>query len=71
MNSVQGHIENYIGKHVYSDDFAFQEQMRTSDLAIKSTVKSILGASKADPFFVNGWGQVISAAYILEKIPIS
>ena len=69
MNNVQDHIEKYIGKHVYSDDFAFQEQMRTSDLTIKSTVKDLLGNSKADPFFINGWGQVISAAYILEKNP--
>lgn len=64
-----GHIEKYIGVYANSDDFIFQEQMRTLDLAIKELVKSSLGSSKAEPFFVNGWGQIISAAYLLEKNP--
>lgn len=69
MNIDFKHIEEFIGKHVYGDDFAFQEQMRTSDLAIKELLKNELSLSKADSFFANGWGQVISAAYILEQNP--
>lgn len=63
------YIQKYVGDYAYSDDFAFQEQMRTTDLAIKASVKKTLGNPKAESFFINGWGQVISAAYLLEKNP--
>lgn len=63
------HIEKYVGDYATSDDFAFQEQMRRADLAIKILVKDVLGYSKADQFFINGWGQVLSSAYLLEKNP--
>jgi endonuclease/exonuclease/phosphatase family metal-dependent hydrolase len=68
-NISPSHIEKYIGSYATSDDFAFQEQIRTTDLAIKVLVKKTLGNPEADSFFVNGWGQVISAAYLLEKNP--
>jgi hypothetical protein len=66
---ASSHIQKYVGSYATTDDFAFQEQIRTTDLAIKALVKKSLGNSKADSFFVNGWGQVISAAYLLEKNP--
>lgn len=68
-NSAISHVEKYVGAYAKTDDFAFQEQLRRSDLAIKIIVKEALGNSKADSFFINGWGQVISAAYLLEKNP--
>jgi hypothetical protein len=66
---VSNHIERYVGAYAKSDDFAFQELMRRTDLTIKGLVTNILGSTKAQLFFVNGWGQVISAAYLLEKNP--
>lgn len=70
LTTPRSHVEKYIGLHAQTDDFTFQEQMRTSDLSLKELVKSKLGASKAEKFFVNGWGQIISAAYIQTRNPL-
>lgn len=61
------HIAKYIGQHADTDDFVFQEQMRQLDLAIKELVKQNLGSSKAEKFFVNGWGQVLAAVHLLDQ----
>jgi hypothetical protein len=64
------HIAKYIGEYAFSDDFAMQEQIRQSDLQIREWVAQKFGAVKAEKFFVNGWGQMLSAAHIIEKNPL-
>lgn len=64
------HIKAYIGSHVDTDDYNFQEQMRTFDLAIQEKLKKIVGEERAKLVFGNGWGQIFSAAYILAKNPL-
>lgn len=63
------HVEEYVGGngYVHSDDFMFQELVRTSDIAIYDTVEKVLGEELAVEFKSSGWGQLISAAYLLEQ----
>lgn len=60
-------IQRFIGSHALTKDFAFQQKIRKIDLAIKKLVSDKLGAIKAEQFFINGWGIILGAAYILEK----
>lgn len=59
-------IEKYLGNHTYTKEFHFQEEVRKLDLAIYEKVKTRF-KEKADLFFSNGWSDILSAAYVLEK----
>ena len=59
-------ISTYIGEHVYTNDYAAQENIRQIDLRIEQWVKDAVDKAGAETFFVNGWGQVIATLYILE-----
>lgn len=65
--AIKARIEKYIGKHVYSPEFDFQESLRQIDLGIEELVKARLGEQQAETFFVNGWGQIIAALYLLQQ----
>lgn len=58
------HLERtvmYVGEHARTADFAFQERLRQSDLGLKKQMELEVGEVAAEPFFVNGWGQIIGA----------
>jgi len=69
LGNLSVHAKEYIGPYVTTNDFAFQEDMRQLDLSITLVVKRLLGPLKAQKFFDNGWGQLISAVYLLEANP--
>jgi hypothetical protein len=60
-------IQTSVGPHASTKDFAFQQKIRKMDLAIKQLVIKELGEVQAEKFFINGWGIILGAAYILEK----
>jgi hypothetical protein len=60
-------IQQCVGSHAYTKDFAFQQKIRKMDLAIKQLAIQRWGEDKAEKFFINGWGIVLGAAYVLEK----
>jgi len=63
------HIVEYLQGDGYAKtpDFMFQELVRTSDIALRDLVKDVFGWDKAEEFRSSGWGQLISAAYLLEQ----
>ncbi len=67
FSSQEMHLQEYVGEYASTNDFAVQEQIRTADVAIKSAVEGVLGAKTAHTFFVNGWGQIIGASYLLNN----
>lgn len=62
-------IQKTLGNHVFTSDFVCQNIIREEDLIIRELVHRELGEEKAEHFFINGWGIVLGAAYILEKMP--
>jgi len=62
-------IGKFIGPHVQTDDFLFQQKLRGLELTIQQIASKHLGDKKAENFFILGWGLVIGAAYLLEKNP--
>src|SRR3984885_8130858 len=67
--SLNTHIEKYVGEYANTDDFAFQEMLRQTDLAIRCLANKFSNSTKVEAFGDKGWGQVIGAAYLLEKNP--
>jgi hypothetical protein len=65
------HVETYIGAHVRTPGYQFQEALRKNDLGIKKSVEQARGSKDAEKFFINGWGQVIGALIALNKHNIS
>lgn len=67
--NVPQHIEEYVAgdRYVQTPDFQFQELMRTSDMAIYGIVKKVFDINRATELKSSGWGQLISAAYLLEQ----
>lgn len=61
--------EKYLGSHAYSNEFCFQEMIRSYDVALYHNLKKQLGNKKADMLFYNGWCEIIAAAYLLEHKP--
>lgn len=64
------HVSNYIGAHVFTAEYSFQEDLRKSDLGIKKILEHTEGG-KAEKFFINGWGQIVGACVALSRHKIS
>lgn len=62
-------IQRSLGSHVLTNEFVYQNMIREEDLIIRELVIRELGENKAEHFFINGWGIILGAAYILEKKP--
>ena len=55
----------YLGAYAHTPEYAFQEKVRKTDLALEKAVEESCGKTKAKNFFIQGWGQVIATTLAL------